>query len=81
VNAVTRSSVPEGSVPGISSAPNRTVIAINTARYALEPKGRSGPGESDVLRGHEVLLDAELAALYGVSTKRLNELAPCSVKA
>lgn len=26
-----------------------------------------------VLRGHRVLLDAELAALYGVSTKRLNE--------
>jgi hypothetical protein len=28
----TESSVPEGSVPGISSAPNRTVIAINKAR-------------------------------------------------
>jgi hypothetical protein len=26
-----------------------------------------------VLRGHRVLLDAELAALYGVSTKRSNE--------
>ena len=26
-----------------------------------------------VLRGHRVLLDAELAALYGVSTKRFNE--------
>lgn len=26
-----------------------------------------------VLRGHRVLLDADLAALYGVSTKRLNE--------
>ena len=26
-----------------------------------------------VLRGHRVLLDTELAALYGVSTKRLNE--------
>src|SRR6266404_1846436 len=26
-----------------------------------------------VLRGHKVLLDAELAALYGVTTKRLNE--------
>ena len=68
-------------VQAAAAGPNRTVIAINTARYALEPKGRSGPGESDVLRGHEVLLDAELAALYGVSTKRLNELAPCSVKA
>jgi hypothetical protein len=26
-----------------------------------------------VLRGHRVLLDAELAVLYGVTTKRLNE--------
>ena len=26
-----------------------------------------------VFRGHKVLLDTELAALYGVSTKRLNE--------
>ena len=26
-----------------------------------------------ILRGHRVLLDAELAALYGVSTKRFNE--------
>jgi len=26
-----------------------------------------------VLRGHRVLLDAELAALYGVTTRRLNE--------
>jgi ORF6N domain-containing protein len=26
-----------------------------------------------LLRGHRVLLDAELAALYGVTTKRLNE--------
>jgi hypothetical protein len=26
-----------------------------------------------VLRGHRVILDADLAALYGVTTKRLNE--------
>ncbi len=26
-----------------------------------------------VLRGHRVLLDIELAVLYGVSTKRFNE--------
>jgi len=26
-----------------------------------------------LLRGHRVLLDADLAALYGVTTKRLNE--------
>jgi hypothetical protein len=26
-----------------------------------------------ILRGHRVLLDAELAVLYGVTTKRLNE--------
>jgi hypothetical protein len=29
-----------------------------------------------VLRGHRVLLDAELAALYGATTKRLNEQNP-----
>jgi hypothetical protein len=26
-----------------------------------------------LLRGHKALIDADLAALYGVSTKRLNE--------
>ena len=26
-----------------------------------------------ILRGHRVILDAELAGLYGVTTKRLNE--------
>ena len=26
-----------------------------------------------ILRGHRVLLDSELASLYGVTTKRLNE--------
>ena len=26
-----------------------------------------------LLRGHKVMLDADLAVLYGVSTKRLNE--------
>jgi hypothetical protein len=26
-----------------------------------------------LLRGHRVIIDADLAALYGVSTKRLNE--------
>ncbi len=30
-------------------------------------------GAIPVLRGHRVPLDAELAALYGVTTKRLNE--------
>jgi hypothetical protein len=30
-------------------------------------------GEIIVLRGHKVLLDADLAALYGVTTKRLSE--------
>jgi hypothetical protein len=29
-----------------------------------------------VLRGHRVLLDAELAALYGVTTKRFNGKRP-----
>lgn len=26
-----------------------------------------------LIRGHKVMLDSELAALYGVTTKRLNE--------
>ncbi len=26
-----------------------------------------------ILRGHRILLDSQLAALYGVSTKRLND--------
>ena len=26
-----------------------------------------------VIRGHKVVIDADLAALYGVTTKRLNE--------
>lgn len=26
-----------------------------------------------VIRGHKVMLDSDLAALYGVTTKRLNE--------
>lgn len=33
-----------------------------------------------VLRGHRVLLDAELAALYGVTTKRFNEQVRRSAK-
>jgi hypothetical protein len=28
------------------------------------------------VRGHRVMLDADLAALYGVTTKRLNEQGP-----
>jgi hypothetical protein len=47
----------------------------------MEPKqgaGRNLPIEEIahtilMLRGHRVLLDADLAALYGVTTKRLNE--------
>ena len=33
-----------------------------------------------VLRGQKVLLDAELAALYGVTTARLNRVLPASVR-
>ncbi len=46
----------------ISVAKSKTRVAVQEiTRYIL------------ILRGHKVLLDAELAALYGVSTKRLNE--------
>src|SRR5205807_10539714 len=47
------------SVPRTSRAP--TVAVEDISRAIL------------VLRGHKVLLDTELAALYGVSTKRFNE--------
>jgi hypothetical protein len=43
------------------AAPNKTLAPTVIARAIL------------VLRGQRVLLDAELAALYGVTTKRLNE--------
>jgi hypothetical protein len=33
-----------------------------------------------VLRGHRVLLDSELAILYGVTTKRFNEQVRCNAK-
>src|SRR6266513_4627924 len=56
---VTESSVPGGSVPGISSAPNLTVIAINTACYVLEPESRSGPGESDSHFGDGLRISVE----------------------
>jgi hypothetical protein len=42
------------------------------ASKALIPIGRIASAIHDV-RGRRVMLDADLAALYGVSTKRLNE--------
>jgi hypothetical protein len=33
-----------------------------------------------VLRGHKVMLDADLSELYGVSTKRLNEQVRRNIK-
>ncbi len=39
---------------------------------ALVPPERIG-GKIVLIRGHKVLVDADLAELYGVSTKRLNE--------
>jgi hypothetical protein len=33
-----------------------------------------------ILRGQRVILDAELATLYGVATKRLNEQVKCNAK-
>ena len=47
------------SVPRTSRAPT---VAVQDISHAIV-----------VLRGDKVLLDAELAALYGVTTKRLNE--------
>jgi hypothetical protein len=42
-----------------------------------ELNGTLNPGEKDIqileIRGKNVMLDADLARLYGVSTKRLNE--------
>ena len=41
---------------------------------ALNPLDRSGIGKMiQVIRGKQVLLDRDLAALYGVETKRINE--------
>ena len=41
---------------------------------ALNPLERSGIGKMiRVIRGKQVLLDCDLAALYGVETKRINE--------
>jgi hypothetical protein len=45
------------------------VPAERSAPVPVEQIGRS----ILILRGHRVLLDSELAALYGVTTKRLNE--------
>ncbi len=39
----------------------------------LRERRRIGTSAILVLRGQRVILDADLAALYGVSTKRLNE--------
>jgi hypothetical protein len=46
-------------------------MAVETARVSLERVARS----IVVVRGHPVILDRELAAIYGVTTKRLNEQA------
>lgn len=47
-------------------------MAMKTKTEAIVPAGRI---ESRILliRGHKVMLDSDLAYLYGVSTKRLNE--------
>jgi ORF6N domain len=43
-------------------------------------RSSTSPAPSSSFRGHKVLLDAELAALYGVSTKRLNEQVKCNAE-
>ncbi len=49
---------------GVSAAPTKPLDLVSTEHITRAIL---------VLRGHKVLLDTELAALYGVSTKRFNE--------
>ena len=55
--------------PGRSAEPMSVPRTFRAPTVAVEDISRA----ILVLRGHKVLLDAELAALYGVTTKRLNE--------
>src|SRR5207244_12967632 len=55
--------------PGRSVEPMSVPRTSRASTVAVEDISRA----ILVLRGHKVLLDAERAALYGVTTKRLNE--------
>jgi len=44
---------------------------LNPNTYEIRNLPYAGPGYS--VRGLRVILDSDLAAIYGVSTKRLNE--------
>ena len=48
-------------------------MGASGSRPLVPPPVQNITGSILLLRGHKVLLDAELAALYGVTTKRLNE--------
>jgi hypothetical protein len=52
------------------------VCGANDSRMSLPTAGTTADAASRirVVRGHKVLLDSDLAELYGVSTKRLNEV-------
>ena len=47
----------------------------DAARWEADTMKRSKPIESLILtiRGHKVMIDADLAALYGVETRTLNQ--------
>ena len=57
-----------------SRSPSRlTHGAVPTRRSSAPPPVAQIAGAIHVVRGQRVMLDADLAALHGVSTKRLNE--------
>jgi len=83
---VIRDNVPRGSVnhafwikPGIAYI---KIEAFNETTSHEVDQALSHFGENEIeglildLRGHRVLLDQDLARLYGVATKRLNEAVP-----
>jgi hypothetical protein len=53
----------------VRNAKGRATLGSRQSLAAVEPIARA----ILVLRGHRVILDADLAGLYGVTTKRLNE--------
>ncbi len=55
-------------MPGKGSSP-----VLSKSRFASTALTQDITRTILVLRGHRVILDADLAALYGVTTKRLNE--------
>jgi hypothetical protein len=58
--------------PSCSSTPSASADAVVASPKAPIPRAEIALSIL-ILRGQRVLLDSELAALYGVSTKRFNE--------